>query len=102
MIHIAKYQLFFLANELIVIPAWISSNNIFYKAWKEIANPFPSFTGAAVEVWQWISNFIPQFTGHMTYLYMLSSYVLVNGALKIMIFFYVSPAFKDFAQPLLT
>ena len=28
----------------------------------EIANPFPNFNGATVEVWECLSNFIPYFT----------------------------------------
>ena len=35
------------------------SNNIHYRMWDEITNPFPNFNGATVEVWEWISNFIP-------------------------------------------
>ena len=29
--------------------------------WDEIANPFPNFNGAAIEVWEWISNLISHY-----------------------------------------
>ena len=32
------------------------------KIWDEITyDPFPNFSGAAVEVWDWVSNFITHF-----------------------------------------
>ena len=35
------------------MPAWIS-NQIRYIVWEEIADSFPNFNGATVEVWEWI------------------------------------------------
>ena len=46
------------------MPACIC-NNIHYKAWDEITNPFPIINGTTVEVLEWISILKPHFTVHV-------------------------------------
>ena len=46
------------------MPACIC-NNIHYKAWDEITNPFPIINGTIVEVLEWISILKPHFTVHV-------------------------------------